>query len=182
MAYQTAINTKEGWKAHMGPSCREVENLLWDLARFSFSRCDLCGGGAQGLEAHCVGAAHWKKLGQHFNWRLPAPEIAEDMTQPWVMRVETARGTYFFNHVTGQHGFLDEAAATPAPQQQAPPVDSPTYQPASSPAPSPQQPPSGAAASPPATPVKLPQPTDRAYHSGLMSKDKGGWRRFMEPL
>jgi len=149
----------------------EAEEYLWNLAHISYSKCALCGTGAQGLETHVVGQAHWKKLGGNFNWRLPPPDIADDLSRPWVERIPTPKGPYFFNHVTGRHGFLDEAGGTSPPQDNSSPVTSPTYEPASAPVPYPQ-----------AAAISAAPDLDRAYQDGLMSKDKGGWRRFMEPL
>eukprot|EP00928_Gymnodinium_smaydae_P030425 TRINITY_DN22637_c0_g1_i1.p1 TRINITY_DN22637_c0_g1~~TRINITY_DN22637_c0_g1_i1.p1 ORF type:complete len:435 (-),score=80.29 TRINITY_DN22637_c0_g1_i1:229-1533(-) len=179
-AYQMAINTKDGWKKHMAPRANEAEDFLWNLGRVSYSKCDLCGTGAQGLETHLVGQNHWKKLGEKFNWNLPPPEVAEDTSRPWVEKIPTPKGTYLFNHITGRHGFDNggapaqvspsAAAPVPAPAYQAPPVAQPYPQAASC---------GGVPVAPSST---ASQDVNDAYRNALMSRTKGDWRRFMEPL
>eukprot|EP00930_Biecheleria_cincta_P043313 TRINITY_DN29761_c0_g1_i1.p1 TRINITY_DN29761_c0_g1~~TRINITY_DN29761_c0_g1_i1.p1 ORF type:complete len:422 (+),score=67.52 TRINITY_DN29761_c0_g1_i1:44-1309(+) len=182
MAWMTAINTKEGWKAHMGPKAHEAEEKLWALFRYSYSKCDICGTGAQGMETHIVGQTHWKKIGGKFDWKLPPPEVASDLSQQWVEKIETPTGPFFFNHVTGEHGFMSKAEGSAAQQAALPPATAPpTYH---------QQAPSAATPYPQAQPAMaeggaVPSAGaggvgDMAYHDALR-KDKGAWRSFMEP-
>jgi len=117
MSYHNALDTKEHWKQHIGHKAGRAENFLWELARYSHGKCDICGTGAQGMETHIVGANHYKRIGARFNWRLPPLEEAEDLNKPWVERFQTPKGPFFFNHVTGTHGFVEEAGETPVPPE-----------------------------------------------------------------
>lgn len=139
------------------------------------------------METHLIGAAHWKKLGSKFNWQLPPPDVAEDLSHPWVEKIPTPKGPYFFNHVTGQHGLLSDTGGSVAPQQNSHSSSSPAYQ--SSPAAAPYPQPAAAPGHSPNAmdsqhhaPIASAPAVDRAYEDALMSKEKGAWRRFMEPL
>lgn len=163
----------------MGPKAGAAEDFLWNLARISYEKCDICGTGAQGMATHIVGANHYKKMGSKFGWQLPPLAKAEDLSMPWVERFETPRGPYYFNHVTGRHGFVSEAGASPGPQENS--SATPAIQPLTAPA----------AASPSAAPVPRQDVTgsicpltglSTEYESAFMSREKGGWRRYMEPI
>jgi len=153
------------------------------------------------METHIVGANHWKKLGNHFQWCLPPPDEARDTSQPWVEKIQTPRGPYFFNHVTGD--LLDQAGepASVPPALAAHPANPPpsltaVYPSTAMPPPYPQgHPPLPKSAPqslnsdastmvPPSTPtmstVSSAQGNDGAYMAALM--DKGKWRLYMEPL
>jgi len=134
------------------------------------------------METHIVGANHYKRIGARFNWRLPPLEEAEDLNKPWVERFQTPKGPFFFNHVTGTHGFVEEAGETPVP-------------PESSSAAAAYEPPTAAAPAPYPTPPSVAMPSSTAtgatcpltglstqYESGLMSTERGDWRRYMEPI
>eukprot|EP00931_Biecheleriopsis_adriatica_P102394 TRINITY_DN7736_c0_g1_i1.p1 TRINITY_DN7736_c0_g1~~TRINITY_DN7736_c0_g1_i1.p1 ORF type:complete len:470 (+),score=80.61 TRINITY_DN7736_c0_g1_i1:80-1411(+) len=196
MAYSASIwNTKEDWKKYMGPLAAAAEDYLWTTARYGYMKCEVCGTGAQGMETHIVGAAHYKKLGGKFNWKVPPLDEANDLSKPWVEKLTTSKGEYYFNHVTGAHGWMNQAGGNAQPPQ-APAVSSP-YQAPSSEAPSvssPYQAPSSEA--PYRQPSGIPSETaagntqqpltaaadDRAFEKALTTREKGGWRRYMEPL
>jgi len=181
MSYHSALDTKELWKQHMGPKAGQAENFLWNLARISYAKCDICGTGAQGMETHIVGANHYKKMGSKFNWQFPPLAEAEDLSKPWVERFETPRGPYFFNHVTGRHGLLHEAGESPMPQENS---SAPAYQPPTAPASAPCPQLSAAPIPSPAVPGSTCPLSgfSTAYENALMSRDKGDWRKYMEPI
>ena len=65
----------------------------------------------RGIAEHLPSLNHWKKLWEKLRCAVPAPDQANDWSKPWVQRLQTTKGLYMFNHLTGQQGFESEIAA-----------------------------------------------------------------------
>lgn len=103
----TIFNSKLHWKNHLEGHAKAAETYLWDTFKIAYSTCPICEANAKGMEMHLVGEKHYKAIGSKFNWKVPPPEVAEDLSRAWVEKIPTSKGLYFFNHLTGRHGFMD---------------------------------------------------------------------------
>lgn len=100
------------------------ETLHQATCQWSFP-CIVCNAEmGRGAQDHLPSHNHWKNLWKKFdNGRLPESHLASGLDQKWTQEFVTRRGTYKFNHLTGEQGWTEmtaEGSATSVPQASAP--------------------------------------------------------------
>lgn len=89
-----------------------AEALTAASGNWDFS-CLVCNqASTRGLADHVPSEKHWKALGEKISWCPPSLEDAVCMDKPWVQRIQTRQGVFFFNHITGAHGLEGAMAKT----------------------------------------------------------------------
>mmetsp|Transcript_50138 Transcript_50138/g.117027 ORF Transcript_50138/g.117027 Transcript_50138/m.117027 type:complete len:749 (-) Transcript_50138:89-2335(-) len=132
LTYREAVQDAGSWKKYMDGPTNLLDNDVYPLMGGATLKCIVCDAGMLAFNTHLCSQKHFKSLWNKLGSRgIPDPSEASVWTAPWVEKIATQRGTYLFNHLTGEQGFeaevLGGAASPPA---TAPATARPTVPPA----------------------------------------------------
>lgn len=119
------------WRRFMEPLATAAADELLRLSGSWDYSCPVCEqANTRGLADHVPSEKHWKALGGKLNWRPPPlVEDAHAWDKPWVQRIQTGRGVFMFNHLTGLHALEGQPAGhslpSPAPGSASGPLSAP---------------------------------------------------------
>eukprot|EP00929_Paragymnodinium_shiwhaense_P118323 TRINITY_DN9025_c0_g1_i3.p1 TRINITY_DN9025_c0_g1~~TRINITY_DN9025_c0_g1_i3.p1 ORF type:complete len:760 (+),score=104.97 TRINITY_DN9025_c0_g1_i3:92-2281(+) len=94
------FSSKEHWLLAIQDRAVDLEDELWDLDKgLDYGDCKICEKPFQNIAAHIKGIKHYKALCRKANWTLP------DSLKEYDQFFKLASGeTYYFNHLSGEHG------------------------------------------------------------------------------
>jgi len=120
--YREAQTDISKWKKFMDEPTKRLDDMYALMTKFS-GQCPVCEANMLGFNEHFISQKHFKKLREKFPQGPPTEQLARGWTQPWVQRIETTRGIFLHNHVTGEQAFESEigSGAQPQPLPQAGP-------------------------------------------------------------
>jgi len=192
--FEEGMEDKTKWRTFMAGPSQKLEALFRSNAFYEVS-CTVCSSQINGVQDHLQSQNHWKRLWSRFtNNQLPPSEVASAMDKPWVQTFDLRTGRYFFNHLTGDQGFLDGCPVSPSTpvssvysQGEASVVASTPLPPCAFPPDLPDPWQEGRAnmvraglAPPPLQPKARPPPQQRLDDFQEALNSKAGWRTFMD--
>lgn len=134
--YAQALHDKASWRSFMDTPAKTLEDFLFKSTKQWDFSCLVCGKGmARGWHDHITSCSHWASLWKRLSdgRDIPGSARAAEWSEKWVQHFKVPRGTYLFNHITGDQMLQAEtrcAGETNAPS--APALALPVVQPSES--------------------------------------------------
>ena len=109
--YLEAIKDKNAWHEYMKPFGAQIAAELTGEFRIWGTKCSICQTEMTSFEDHMASTKHWKQLRFRLNYIFPEPPAAYDWHNVWIQLVQTPRGRFLINHLTGEHGWASQLGA-----------------------------------------------------------------------
>ncbi|CAE7528935.1 unnamed protein product [Symbiodinium sp. CCMP2592] len=121
MVVRNGLNYKEAlaeigkWKKFMAEPTERLDSFIYQLMPNYTGKCLVCQADMLGFNTHICSQKHFKQLWARIGSKgIPDPSTVMDWNAAWVEKIETQRGPYLLNHLTGEQGFQADLLKAPA--------------------------------------------------------------------